>query len=305
MIGKLLGHADIQSTARYAHLARETERVSAARVGASIGADIAPGRGRREGRRVVNYSASQPARGSITECVVDALPAGRDTVIWDRALTGFGVRVYPSGAKVYVVQTRGPAGTKRITVGRHGVIGAAEARRRAALIIARVQGRRGPRRAPGPKTRRPHPCRARRALPARACRGALQALHRRPVQARHRALYRARPRRARGLRNRAQPCRRSAARAPRPPRHGQPGDRDALAPDRSGRGLGRGSGDHQPLPLGPKIQGAPARALPHRRRVPPLRPAPWTSWRRPGGSRPMRHRPSACSCSPAAGATRS
>ena len=43
MIGKLLGHADIQSTARYAHLARETERTSAARVGASIGADIAPG----------------------------------------------------------------------------------------------------------------------------------------------------------------------------------------------------------------------------------------------------------------------
>ena len=40
MIGKLLGHADIQSTARYAHLARETERTSAARVGASIGADI-------------------------------------------------------------------------------------------------------------------------------------------------------------------------------------------------------------------------------------------------------------------------
>ena len=32
MIGKLLGHADIQSTARYAHLARETERLSAARV---------------------------------------------------------------------------------------------------------------------------------------------------------------------------------------------------------------------------------------------------------------------------------
>ena len=40
MIGKLLGHADIQSTARYAHLARETERISAARVGGSIGADI-------------------------------------------------------------------------------------------------------------------------------------------------------------------------------------------------------------------------------------------------------------------------
>ena len=39
----MLGHADIQSTARYAHLARETERVSAARVGGSIGADIGAG----------------------------------------------------------------------------------------------------------------------------------------------------------------------------------------------------------------------------------------------------------------------
>ena len=40
MIGRLLGHADIQSTARYAHLARGAEKASAARVGLSIGADI-------------------------------------------------------------------------------------------------------------------------------------------------------------------------------------------------------------------------------------------------------------------------
>ena len=68
-----------------------------------------------------------------------ALSAGRDTVVWDRALAGFGVRVYPSGAKVYVVQARGPEGSKRIIVGRHGVIGASEARRRAALILARIR----------------------------------------------------------------------------------------------------------------------------------------------------------------------
>ena len=80
-----------------------------------------------------------PAQGTITEHTVDALAVGKDTVVWDRALTGFGVRVYPSGAKVYVVQARGPQGTKRITVGRHGVIGAQEARRRAALIIARIR----------------------------------------------------------------------------------------------------------------------------------------------------------------------
>ncbi len=82
---------------------------------------------------------NDPALGSITEHTVAALSAARDTVVWDRALTGFGVRVYPSGAKVYVVQTRGPEGTRRITVGRHGVIGASEARRRATLIIARIR----------------------------------------------------------------------------------------------------------------------------------------------------------------------
>ena len=40
MIGKLLGHSKIQTTARYAHLARESVKESAARVAASIGADL-------------------------------------------------------------------------------------------------------------------------------------------------------------------------------------------------------------------------------------------------------------------------
>ena len=79
------------------------------------------------------------AQGAITDRTVAAMAAGRDTVLWDRALTGFGVRVYPSGAKVYVVQAQGPQGTKRITVGRHGVIGVQEARQRATLIIARIR----------------------------------------------------------------------------------------------------------------------------------------------------------------------
>ena len=71
--------------------------------------------------------------------MVAALKVDRDTVFWDGALTGFGVRVYPGGGKVYVAQARGPKGSKRVTVGRHGVVGAAEARRRAALVIARVK----------------------------------------------------------------------------------------------------------------------------------------------------------------------
>ena len=42
MIGKLLGHTKVTTTARYAHLARDTEKISAAKVGGSIGADILP-----------------------------------------------------------------------------------------------------------------------------------------------------------------------------------------------------------------------------------------------------------------------
>ena len=40
MIGRLLGHTDVGSTARYAHLARDAEKVAVVRVGDSIAADI-------------------------------------------------------------------------------------------------------------------------------------------------------------------------------------------------------------------------------------------------------------------------
>ena len=40
MIGKLLGHRKVQTTARYAHLARESVKTSAARIAESIAADM-------------------------------------------------------------------------------------------------------------------------------------------------------------------------------------------------------------------------------------------------------------------------
>ena len=40
-IGKLLGHRKIATTARYAHLMRDAEKVAATRVGDSIGAHLA------------------------------------------------------------------------------------------------------------------------------------------------------------------------------------------------------------------------------------------------------------------------
>ena len=79
-------------------------------------------------------------RRSLSNRVVDGLRAGdRDVIYWDWDLRGFGVRVYPNGAKTYLVQTRGPEGSKRITVGRHGMVSADEARRQGAALLARIK----------------------------------------------------------------------------------------------------------------------------------------------------------------------
>ena len=77
---------------------------------------------------------------SLSNRVVDRMPVeGKDVIYWDRDLPGFGVRVYRSGARVYLVQDRGPGGSKRIAVGRHGVISADEARRRGAMLLTRIK----------------------------------------------------------------------------------------------------------------------------------------------------------------------
>ena len=76
----------------------------------------------------------------ISKRTVDALSVeGKDAVFWDRDLAGFGVRVYPTGRKVYVVQSRGPGGPKRKALGRHGEISADEARKQAAILIDRIK----------------------------------------------------------------------------------------------------------------------------------------------------------------------
>ena len=82
---------------------------------------------------------------TISKRTVDALKVDRDTLFWDSELAGFGVRVHPTGRKVYVVQTRAEGkAAKRVTVGRHGVITAEEARRRAALIVSRIKAGQDP-----------------------------------------------------------------------------------------------------------------------------------------------------------------
>ena len=76
----------------------------------------------------------------LTKRTVDALEAdGKDAVFWDRELAGLGVRVHTTGRKTWVVQSRGPSGPKRVTLGRHGELTVDEARKQAALIIDRIK----------------------------------------------------------------------------------------------------------------------------------------------------------------------
>ena len=66
----------------------------------------------------------------LTKRSVDALASReKDYLVWDRDLPGFGVRVLVSGRKVFVVQARGPGGSKRRSIARHGRVPVAEARR--------------------------------------------------------------------------------------------------------------------------------------------------------------------------------
>ena len=83
-----------------------------------------------------------PKRGELTisKQSVDGLSVeGKEAVFWDRELPGFGVRVYPSGSKIYVAQSRGPSGIRRVSLGRHGEITAEEARKQAASAVARIK----------------------------------------------------------------------------------------------------------------------------------------------------------------------
>lgn len=76
----------------------------------------------------------------LTKRVVDAAPAGEaDTFIWDDELRGFGLRVYPSGKKVYVAQCRANGRLRRINIGVHGPMTAELARKKAIELIAKAK----------------------------------------------------------------------------------------------------------------------------------------------------------------------
>jgi integrase len=77
----------------------------------------------------------------LTKRTVDALakPAEGQDFLWDGEIRGFGVRVIPSGLKTFVVQYRNAEGkSRRIKIGRFGIMTVEEARELAKVKLGRV-----------------------------------------------------------------------------------------------------------------------------------------------------------------------
>ena len=70
--------------------------------------------------------------------VESAEPQSKDYVIWDDELPGFGLRVFVSGKRSYLIQYRSAGRSRRYTIGLHGVWTPELARKEARIQLGRV-----------------------------------------------------------------------------------------------------------------------------------------------------------------------
>jgi integrase len=75
----------------------------------------------------------------LTKRYIDALESrDSDYFAWDDDLPGFGLRVFASGKRSYLVQYRAAGRTRRFTIGLHGIWAPEQARREARSLLGRV-----------------------------------------------------------------------------------------------------------------------------------------------------------------------
>ncbi|MGD9836287.1 MAG: tyrosine-type recombinase/integrase [Afipia sp.] len=75
----------------------------------------------------------------LTKSIVERSEArGTDYFVWDSDIAGFGVRVWPTGRKVYMAQYRALGRTRRVKIGAHGALTLEEARKEAKIILGDV-----------------------------------------------------------------------------------------------------------------------------------------------------------------------
>jgi integrase len=75
----------------------------------------------------------------LNKRIVDtALPTGKDYVVWDDDLPGFGLRVFATGKRSYIIQYRALGRSRRYTIGPHGVWTPEMARQEAKVQLGRI-----------------------------------------------------------------------------------------------------------------------------------------------------------------------
>ncbi len=83
--------------------------------------------------------ASRTRRPRLSAAAIAAArPKAREFTLWDGTLANFGLRVHPSGAKSFIVQTRVRGRMRKITLGRFPDMGLVEARKEATAVLARI-----------------------------------------------------------------------------------------------------------------------------------------------------------------------
>ena len=98
--------------------------------------------------------ASRGSKARLSAAAVSAAkPRTSEYTLWDGALSNFGLRVHPSGARSFVVQTRVRGRMRKITLGRCPDMGLIEARKEAAAVLARIWAGEDP--APGRAAKAP------------------------------------------------------------------------------------------------------------------------------------------------------